>query len=70
VISATKAMKKEPRLIITNKPEEKYTNILNEHIFDQTYRGYEEDPALHHKQASGKYTDRLNGPTKKDPALY
>jgi hypothetical protein len=50
VISATKAMKKEPQLIITNKPEEKYTNILNEPIFDQTYRGHEEEDKRTHEE--------------------
>ncbi len=42
MISATRDAKKEIQLIIPNKPEEKYTDILNEPIFDQTYRGHEE----------------------------
>jgi hypothetical protein len=55
LISPTGGTKKETQLIITNKPEEKYTNRLNGRTFDLTYRWHEEgDPAHHHKQARGK----------------
>jgi hypothetical protein len=55
LISPTGGTKKENQLIITNKPEEKYTDRLNGPTFDLTYRGHEEgEPAHHHKQAGGK----------------
>ncbi len=55
LISATRDAKNETQLIITNKPEEKYTDRLNALAFDLSYWGHEEgDPAHHHKQAGGK----------------
>jgi hypothetical protein len=37
LISPTDSIKKETQLIITCKPEEKYTDRLNEPTFDLTY---------------------------------
>ncbi len=52
----------DEQLIITNLPEEKYTDRLNGPTFDLIFRRDEEETKLIITNNLGKYTDRLNGP--------